>query len=121
MIIAKKFLLSVFCMHVNRYVRNESYTTSLLLLRCVHSNIVIALQSPIDQDAITTHDITKRQLGNECQCKDGTPGPPGQKGSIGKEGRKGDIGPPGPRGDTGDRGPRGIIGMVYACSDSLYR
>ena len=63
-------------------------------------------------NTVTTHDhdITKRQSGDECQCKDGTPGPRGPKGDIGKEGHKGDVGPPGPRGDTGDRGPRGIIG-----------
>ena len=48
-------------------------------------------------NTVTTHDITKRQSGDECQCKDGTPGPRGPKGDIGKEGRKG-------------RGPRGIIG-----------
>ena len=48
-----------------------------------------------------------------CQCKDGTPGPrgpPGNKGEMGIKGFKGDTGPPGPRDDTGDRGPRGMIG-----------
>ena len=76
-------------------------------------------------DVVTTniHDIKRRQSGDECQCKNGTPGPrgaPGPKGDEGKQGRKGDVGPPGPRGDvgppgprgdTGDRGPRGEIGM----------
>ena len=49
----------------------------------------------------------KRQSGNDCHCKDGTPGP------IGPPGEKGDQGIPGatgPRGDPGDRGPRGVIG-----------
>ena len=60
--------------------------------------------------------ITKRQSQNECECKNGAPGPrgpPGLKGGIGKEGRKGDVGPLGLRGDVGDRGPRGLIGTAY--------
>jgi len=61
-------------------------------------------------NAVTTHDTTKRQSGDQCQCKDGTPGLRGPPGPIGKEGRKGDNGPPGLRGDVGDRGPRGLIG-----------
>jgi len=54
------------------------------------------------------HDVVKRQLEQNCTCKDGSPGPrgpPGIKGEIGMEGkqrRKGDTGPPGPR------GPRGV-------------
>ena len=62
------------------------------------------------ENTIITHDITKRQQEDECQCKNGTPGPRGPPGLIGKEGHKGDVGLPGPRGDTGDRGPRGEIG-----------
>ena len=48
-----------------------------------------------------------RQSGDECECKDGTPGsrgPPGLKGDAGKEGCKGDVGP---RGDAEYCGPRG--------------
>ena len=41
MIIAKEFLLSVFCVHLSRYVRNESYITNLLLKPSAHSNIII--------------------------------------------------------------------------------
>ena len=70
------------------------------------------LQPKADMDTANIHDITRRQSGDECQCKDGTPGPrgvPGPKGDKGKQGHKGDVGPPGPRGDTGDCGPRGEI------------
>ena len=62
------------------------------------------------------HAVKKKQSEQNCQCKDGSPGPrgpPGNKGEIGiggKQGNKGDTGPPGPRGDEGDRGPRGRIG-----------
>ena len=68
-------------------------------------------------NSLNKHDVVKRQSDQNCQCKDGTPGPsgpPGNKGEMGmegKQGRKGDTGPPGPRGDAGDRGPRGIIGI----------
>ena len=61
---------------------------------------------------LNKHDVVKRQ-SDQCQCKDGSPGPQGpsgNKGEIGmegKQGRKGDAGPPG---DVGHRGPRGIIG-----------
>ena len=60
----------------------------------------------------------KRQSGNDCQCKDGTPGPigpPGEKGDQGTPGVLGPKGATGPRGDPGDRGPRGVIGsnMIY--------
>ena len=78
-------------------------------------------QLKTDVDTINIHDITKRQLGYDCQCKDGTPGPrgpPGPIGNEGKQGHKGDVSPPGPRGDIGDRGPRGLIGMVNICSNS---
>ena len=63
--------------------------------------------------------MVKRQSEQNCQCKDGSPGPrgpPGNKGEIGmegKEGHKGDTGPTGPRGDARNRGPRGKIGMQY--------
>ena len=55
----------------------------------------------------------KRQSGNDCKCKDGTPGPigpPGEKGDQGTPGVSGPKGATGPRGDPGDRGPRGVIG-----------
>jgi len=61
------------------------------------------------------HDV-KRQSGNDCNCKDGTPGPigpPGKKGDQGTPGVSGPKGAIGPRGDPGDRGPRGVIGKVY--------
>ena len=80
---------------------------------CMHAQFTM-LQLKTDMDTTNIHDITRRQSGDECQCKDGTPGPrgvPGPKGYEGKQGHKGDVGPPGPRGDTGDRGPRGEIGM----------
>lgn len=38
------------------------------------------------------NDIVKRQTENNCQCKDGLPGPkgpPGSKGAQGKRGKKG--------------------------------
>ena len=60
-------------------------------------------------NTINTHHDVKRQPGNDCQCKDGTPGP------IGPPGKKGDQGTPGvsgPKGDPGDRGPRGLIGDI---------
>ena len=69
-----------------------------------------------DDKILTKHDAVKRQSEQNCQCKDGSPGPkgpPGIKGEIGmegKQGRKGDTGPLRPRGDPGHRGPRGIIG-----------
>ena len=56
----------------------------------------------------TPHEMMKRQSEQNCQCKDGSPGPrgpPGNKGEIGmegKQGRKGDTGTPGPRGDVED-------------------
>jgi len=97
--------------------------TLIIILIIIHNILcTFVIISPIEKDPIITHDIAKRQSGDECQCKDGTPGPrgpPGQKGSIGKEGHKGDVGSPGPRGDTGDRGPRGVIGMVVTHSDSV--
>ena len=64
-------------------------------------------------DNLNKHDLVKRQSDQNCQCKDGSPGPrgpPGNKGGIGIKGFKGDTGPPGLRGDAGDRGPRGMIG-----------
>ena len=69
-----------------------------------------------DKDTIilNKHDVVKRQSDQNCQCKDGSPGPagpPGDKGEMGIKGLKGDTGPPGPRGDIGDRGPRGKIGI----------
>ena len=57
------------------------------------------------------HDVVKRQSEQNCQCKDGSPGPrgpPGNKGEMGIKGLKGDTGHPGPRGDVGDRGLRGM-------------
>ena len=62
-------------------------------------------------NSLNKHDVVKRQSDQNCQCKDGTPGPRGPPGNKGEMGIKGDTGPPGPRGDTGDRGPRGIIGI----------
>ena len=41
------------------------------------------------------HDVVKRQSEQNCQCKDGTPGPrgpPGNKGEMGIKGLKGDTG-----------------------------
>jgi len=67
-----------------------------------------------DNTIDTYHDI-KRQSGNDCQCKDGTPGPigpPGKKGDQGTPGVSGPKGAIGPRGDSGDRGPRGLIGNI---------
>ncbi|XP_065914339.1 short-chain collagen C4-like isoform X3 [Dysidea avara] len=64
-------------------------------------------------NTINTHHDVKRQSGNDCQCKDGTPGPigpPGKKGDQGTPGVSGPKGDTGPRGDPGDRGPRGLIG-----------
>ena len=62
----------------------------------------IQSQTEVNYDnTINTHHDVKRQSGNDCQCKDGTPG------SIGPPGEKGTTGP---RGDPGDRGPRGVIG-----------
>ncbi|XP_065896073.1 uncharacterized protein [Dysidea avara] len=55
-------------------------------------------------------DTTKRQSGDQCQCKDGVPGPKGQKGDEGPPGPQGDIGLPGPTGDDGRRGLRGEPG-----------
>jgi len=55
------------------------------------------------------HDV-KRQSGNDCHCKDGTPGPIGPPGKKGDQGTPGVSGATGPRGDPGDRGPRGLIG-----------
>ena len=78
-----------------------------------------------ENDNPNNHDLIKRQSEQNCQCKDGSPGPsgpPGSKGEMGFKGLKGekgdkgnigDTGPPGTRGDAGDRGPRGIIGIVY--------
>ena len=72
---------------------------------------------------LSKHDLINRQSEQNCQCKDGIPGPRGPRGSEGKVGMKGkqgrkrkmglkgDTGPPGPRGDAGDRGPWRIIGM----------
>ena len=67
---------------------------------------------------LNTHHDVKRQSGNDCKCKDGTPGPigpPGEKGDQGTPGVSGPKGATGPRGDPGDRGPRGVIGsnMIY--------
>ena len=42
----------------------------------------------------------KRQSGNDCQCKDGEPGPTGEKGDRGLRGR---------RGRTGSAGPIGLL------------
>ena len=78
------------------------------------SHMLFQLKTYVDNT-----DVTKRQSRDDCQYKDGTPGPrgpPGPKGDEGKQGRKGDIGP---RGDAGERGPRGEIGMVNTCSDSV--
>ena len=79
-------------------------------------------QMKTDVNSTNIHNITKRQSGDVCQCKDSAPGPrgpPGPKGDEGKQGHKGDVGPPGPRGDTGDRGQRRIIGIVSTCSNSV--
>ena len=57
----------------------------------------------------------KRQSKNDCQCKDGTPGPIGPPGQKGVSGLKGNAGP---RGDPGDRGPRGVIG-TFMCYRKL--
>ncbi|XP_065895772.1 short-chain collagen C4-like [Dysidea avara] len=75
--------------------------------------LLCSLKTNSFDNTVSTHDITKRQSGDDRKCKDGAPGPrgpPGPIGDEGKQGRKGDVGPPGPRGDTGDRGPKGIIG-----------
>ena len=79
--------------------------------------IYVCNQDKSHDDTFEKHDVVKRQSEQNCQCKDGSPGPrgpPGNKGEIGmesKQGRKGDTGPPGPRGDAGDRGPQGRIGI----------
>ena len=57
-------------------------------------------------NTINTHHDVKRQTGNDCQCKDGTPSPispPGKKGVQGTPGVAGPKGDTGPRGDPGDR------------------
>ena len=67
-----------------------------------------------DRDNLNKHDVVKKQTEQNCQCKDGSPGPrgtPGNKGEMGIKGLKGDTGPPGPRGDAGHRGQRGPIGI----------
>ena len=53
---------------------------------------IIQLHTKInkDNDEIL-HDVVKRQTGNDCQCKDGIPGP---------------MGPPGSKGEMGERSPR---------------
>ena len=52
-----------------------------------------------DNDEIL-HDVLKRQTGNDCQCKDGIPGP---KGPPGKKGEMGERGHPGRQGKRGDK------------------
>ena len=67
-----------------------------------------------DDNGLNKHDVVKRQTEQNCQCKDGSPGPigpPGDKGEKGTEGVKGVTGPQGPKGDTGYRGTRGPIGI----------
>ena len=51
-----------------------------------NNNIMfIQLRTVVNYDnTINTHHDVKRQSGNDCQCKDGTPGP------IGPPGKKGD-------------------------------
>ena len=79
--------------------------------------LILFIQDRDSDNSFNKYDVVKRQSDQNCQCKDGIPGPrgpPGNKGKIGKEGKqglKGDTGPPGSRGDAGDRGPRGKIGI----------
>ena len=73
----------------------------------------IQFQVKANDDSLNKHGVVKRQSEQNCQCKDGSPGPrgtPGNKGEVGIKGVKGDTGPTGPRGDVGDRGSRGLIG-----------
>ena len=85
---------------------------------CLDLKLTLDSQNKSNDYTLDQLDVVKRQSGQNCQCKDGSPGPkgpPGNKGEMGvegKQGHKGDTGPPGPRGDTGDRGPRGIIGII---------
>jgi len=56
---------------------------------------------------LNKHDLAKRQSEQNCQCKDGSPGPigpPGDKGEKGMEGKQGRKGDTGPKGDAGNQG-----------------
>ena len=68
----------------------------------------ILCQDRDSDNSLNKHDVVKRQSDQNCQCKDGFPGPIGPPGD---KGVKGDTGPSGPRGDTGYRGQRGPIGI----------
>ncbi|XP_065912463.1 short-chain collagen C4-like isoform X4 [Dysidea avara] len=62
-----------------------------------------------------SHQDVKRQSENDCQCKDGAPGPAGEKGQPGepgKKGRRGQKGPQGPSGMKGESGPNGLRGEM---------
>ena len=83
-------------------------------MQLINYKLVLTMCNLQEQSNDNIHDVVKRQTEQNCQCKDGSPGPigpPGNKGEMGIKGLKGDTSPPGPRGDTGDRGPRGIIGI----------
>jgi len=55
---------------------------------------LIQSQAGVNNDnTINTHRDVKRQSGNDCQCKDGEPGPTGEKGDRGQRGRTGSAGP----------------------------
>ncbi|XP_065912455.1 short-chain collagen C4-like isoform X3 [Dysidea avara] len=58
-----------------------------------------------------SHQDVKRQSENDCQCKDGAPGPAGEKGQPGEPGKKGRRGQKGPQGPTGHPGPQGGLGL----------
>ena len=93
--------------HVRTYIVQVTYCNKLCK---------VAISSQGKGNTLNKHDVVKRQSEQNCQCKDGSPGPKGlpgnkgEKGMQGKQGRNGDTGPPGPRGDVGDRGQRGRLG-----------
>jgi len=75
------------------------------------------IQTKDKENTDNRHDVVKRQSEQNCQCKDGSPGPKGapgnegEKGMEGKQGHKGDTGPPGQKGDVGHQGSRGKRGF----------
>ena len=99
---------------INYYAPGHDKPHQFLGLHQFEMASYIFSQGEDSDNILNKHDVIKRQSDQKCQCKDGSPGPrgnKGEKGMEGKQGRKGDTGSRGPRGDVGDRGQRGSIGI----------
>ena len=72
---------------------------------------LIQSQTGVNYGNTISHQDVKRQSENDCQCKDGAPGPAGEKGQPGEPGKKG---------RRGQKGPQGLlIGMGNSSNNYL--